>query len=255
MPPRHCPCVAAGTGGQRHVQCGSATARARAHAPGSRHAGASGGAPPPCGRAPEDGNRDRRPGEARVWPTRARSVSSGCTHGSRGHATRRWAAPAPSTRRGLDAELSRAVRRRLTCLTRPVVPRPEAAVPAVDVDLSAHIQWCNISKTHAQIFTFPAAKTEFPFPPAAPAKASAAASTALCPISEDARRPRLHHHHRRCCSLASLCSPHGPSRRLPSTAVRKRAGSSAVGCLHGSQARHGQSFVRAPAPLFLHRTR
>jgi hypothetical protein len=37
-----------------------------------------------------------------VWPTRARSVSSGCTHGSRGHATRRWAAPVPSTSTGVD---------------------------------------------------------------------------------------------------------------------------------------------------------
>lgn len=122
-----------------------------------------------------------------------------------GHAVTPRGAGRPRLRPpGVDWTPSRAVRRRLTCLTRQSSPEA-AAVPAVDVDLSAHIQWCNISKTHAQIFTFPAAKTEFPFPPAAPAKASAAASTALCPISEDARRPRLHHHHRR-CSLASLCT-------------------------------------------------
>lgn len=59
---------------------------------------------------------------------RARSVSSGRSH-AMSHAA--LGAPVPSTRRGLGAGPSRAVRRRLTCLTRHLFV-PESGGPDVD---------------------------------------------------------------------------------------------------------------------------
>ena len=155
MPPLHCPACSRCRRGiapacplvrRAHGHSSNRTSkavrreRARAHASsGSRHAGASGA---PAARQRMGIGRDRRP-----WPVgghvcgrpRARSVSSGRSHESRGAGRPRLRPP------GVDwaparAVPCRAVRRRLTCLTRHLFVRPRKRrarrgrrrLPAVD---------------------------------------------------------------------------------------------------------------------------